>query len=447
MELPMPSSSSVLAEIQSDTSQSDSQSDSVPTPEPTDPRRARALLIACITTALERFAFYTLVSLFVLFLTEVRFHSKSSATTWYGVMMGATYFAPLIGGAIADRFGRWLCIALGALGLTSSYAFLTAGPLAPGFLLYTILALSMGMGLFKGNITAAVGSLYQTETARDLALNRLYWAVNLGAFPSGFVGGWLATRYGYSAAFLAAAGACLFASCLWMFSGSTRLFREHSHTQVNRSQAPEKDRLATIYVLLPVAALFFLSFHQNGSSLTLFAKDHTVQSLLGIRIEAPWFQSVNAGFIITLSPLLGLLWKRWPLASHYKFTLGMFLSAASSLIMSAASFVGGDTGRVSPLWLLTSYFVISVGELCVGPIGFSLVTKLAPKRLLGVLMGAWFAAIALGNLGAGLIGRYWSVWPHRWFFFALATTSGFAALLLMLQQSRLRKVLGWSRYE
>ena len=299
-------SASVLATALS----ADSQSDSVPTPEPDDPRRARALLIACITIALERFAFYTLVSLFVLFLREVRFHTESSALTWYGVMMGATYFAPLIGGAIADRVGRWRCIALGVLGLTSSYAFLTAGPLAPGFLLYTILSLSMGMGLFKGNITAAVGSLYPTETARDLALNRLYWAVNLGALPSGFVGGWLATRYGYSAAFLAATGACLLASCLWMFSGSTLLFREHSHTQVIRSQAPEKDRLATIYVLLPVAALFFLSFHQSGSSLTLFAKDHTVLSLLGIRIEAPWFQSVHAGLILSLSPLLGLLWRR-----------------------------------------------------------------------------------------------------------------------------------------
>ena len=231
-----------------------------------------------------------------------------------------------------------------------------------------------------------------------------------------------------------------------MFSGRT-LFREHSHAQLNQSQAPEKDRLATIYVLLPVACLFFLSFHQNGSSMTLFAKDHTVLSLLGIRIEAPWFQSVHAGLILTLSPLLGLLWRRWPLASHHKFMLGMMMAAASSLIMSAASFGGGDTGRVSPWWLLMSYFVISVGELCVAPIGFSLVTKLAPKRLLGVLMGAWFAAIAIGNLGAGLIGRYWSVWPHHWFFFALATTSGFAALLLMLQQNRLREVLGGPSHE
>jgi POT family proton-dependent oligopeptide transporter len=386
MELPMSSSvlaTALSADSQTDSpdSQSDSQSDSVPTPEPAN-SRARALLIACITIALERFAFYSLVSLFVLFLTEHRGQSEAQANTWYGVMMGATYFTPLIGGAVADRFGRWLCIAIGVFLLASSYGLLTAG-----FLPLSIALLSIGMGLFKGNITAAVGSLYQTETERDLSLNRLYWAVNLGALPAGFVGGWLAKNYGYSAAFLSATGTCLLASCLWMFSGST-LFRDHSHAQVHRSQAPEKDRLATIYVLLPVAALFFLSFHQNGSSLTLFAKDHTVLSLLGMRIEAPWFQSVNAGLIIMLSPLLGLLWKRWPLASHHKFMLGMFLAAGSSLVMSAASLVGGDSGRVSPLWLLTSYFVMSVGELCVAPIGFSLVSKLAPKRMLGVLM-AW----------------------------------------------------------
>ena len=350
--------------------------------------------------------------------------------------MGATYFTPLFGGALADRFGRWLCICIGAFLLACAHGLLTAG-----FLPLSIILLSMGMGLFKSNITAAVGSLYPTEVERDLSLSRLYWAVNLGALPAGVVGGWLAKHYGYSAAFLSATVACLLAWCLW-FSGKS-LFAEHPTTApVRLSQASEKDRLVTIYVLLPVSCLFFLSFHQNGASMTLFAKDHTVLSLFGVSIEAPWFQSVQAALIIGISPLIAKLWLRIPLASHHKFMLGMLLSAASSLIMSAASFVGGDAGRVSPWWLLSSYFVMSCAELCVAPIGFSLVTKLAPKRLLGVLMGAWFAAIALGNLGAGLIGRYWSVWPHHWFFFALATTSGLAAFLLMVQQSRLRRVLG-----
>ena len=432
----MPSSSSVLAEILSDAS----QAASVQAPEPDNPHRAWALLIACVTVSLERFAFHILVSLFVLFLTERRAQSEAQATTWYGVMMGATYFTPLFGGALADRCGLWLCICIGTLLLAFAYGLLTAG-----FLPLSIILLSIGMGLFKGNITAAVGSIYQTEKERDFSFNRLYWAVNLGALPAGFVGGWLAKHYGYSAAFISAAGSCLLAWCLWMFSGKT-LFTEHSTAQVRQSHASERDRLGAIYVLFPVALLFFLSFHQNGSSLTLFAKDHTVLSLLGIRLEAPWFQSVHAGLILTLSPLLGMLWKHWPLASHRKFMIGMLLAAASSLIMSAASLVGGDTGRVSPWWLLTSYCVISVGELCVAPIGFSLVTKLAPNRLLGVLMGAWFAAIAIGNLGAGLIGRYWSVWSHQVFFFVLATTSGLAAFLLLLQQSRLRRVLGGSTH-
>ena len=413
----------------------DSQTDSSPTPTPD--RRGVALLIACITVALERFGFYTLVSLFVLFLTERRGQTEAQATTWYGVMMGATYFTPLLGGAVADRFGRWICVCIGAFLLAFSYGLLTAG-----FLPLSILLLSIGMGLFKGNLTAAVGALYQTEKERDISLSRLYWAVNLGALPAGVAGGWLAKHYGYSAAFLSAAGVCLLAWCLWISSGKT-LFTEHPTTaHVRLSQASEKDRLVTIYVLLPVACLFFLSFHQNGSSMTLFAKDHTVLSLFGVPIQAPWFQSVNAGLVIGLTPLVSRFWQRFSVPSSHKFMIGMLLSAASSLIMSSASAVASIQGRVSPWWLLASYFVISCAELCVAPIGFSLVTKLAPKRLLGVLMGAWFAAIALGNLGAGLIGRYWSVWSHQVFFVVLAATSALAALLLMMYQGRLRTVLG-----
>ena len=354
--------------------------------------------------------------------------------------MGATYFTPLFGGALADRFGRWLCIGIGAFLLAVAYGLLTAG-----FLPLSILLLSIGMGLFKGNITAAVGSLYQLEKERDLSFNRLYWAVNLGALPAGFVGGWLAKHYGYSAAFLSAAGVCLLAWCLWMFSGRT-LFTEHPTTaHARQSQASETDRLATIYVLLPVACLFFLSFHQNGSSMTLFAKENTVLSLFGVSIEPPWFQSVHAGLIIGLTPLVGMFWQRVSIASNHKFMLGMLLSAGSSAIMSMASFAARHQGRVSPWWLLASYFVMSCAELCVAPIGFSLVTKLAPKRLLGVLMGAWFSAIAIGNLGAGIIGRYWSVWSHQVFFAALAMTSVLAALLLKMHEGRLAYVLGRPR--
>ena len=404
---------------------------------PSEPpeRRDRALLFACGTVAIERFAFYSFVSLFVLFLTERCGQSEAAASTWYGVMMGVTYFTPLFGGAVADRMGRWHCISIGAFLLAIAYGLLGAG-----FLFLSIVLLSIGMGLFKSNITAAVGSLYQTGTERDRALTRFYLAVNIGALPSGICSGVLARYYGYSSAFRAAGAACLLAAGLWLLAERS-LLDAHAQTASAESQAPVRDRLLTLLVLLPVSLLFFLSFHQNGASLTLFAKDHTELSLLGVEIEAPWFQSANAALVIGLTPLLDRLWRRFPLASHHKFLLGMCLSAASSLVMSCASWSGGNTGRVSPWWLLTTYFVLSVGELCVAPIGFSLVAKLAPRRLLGVLMGAWFAAIALGNLGAGLIGRYWTAWPHHRFFIVLAATSGIAALLLMSQQRRLGRVL------
>jgi POT family proton-dependent oligopeptide transporter len=222
--------------------------------------------------------------------------------------MGATYFTPLFGGALADRFGRWLCICIGAFLLACAYGLLTAG-----FLPLSILLLSIGNGTLQGNITAAVGSLSNRDRARPLLQSALLGSQPRRT-PSRFVGGWLAKHYGYSGAFLSATVACLLAWCLW-FSGKT-LFAEHPTTaHVRQSQASERDRLATIYVLLPVACLFFLSFHQNGSSMTLFAKDHTVLTLFGVSIEPPWFQSVHAGLIIGLTPLVGMFWQRVSIAT------------------------------------------------------------------------------------------------------------------------------------
>ena len=407
-------------------------------PSPSTVRQRTALFVACVTVGLERFAFYVVVALLLLFLTERHHQSDAQASTWYGILMGATYFTPLFGGMISDRIGRWLSVNIGAFLLFVAYGLLSAGLLSAAIVL-----LSVGMGLLKANLTAAVGSIYPTAIERDIAFTRFYSAANIGSLPAGFASGWLAKRYGYPTAFLSASCACLLAWALWSLTERS-LFTATHHTQNEESHAPERDRLITLYVLLPVAVLFFLSFQQSGASLTLFAKEHTVLSLFGITIEAPWFQSVSSALVIGLTPLLGHLWKRWPLATHRKFLMGMLLSSASCLVMSAASVYGGNTGRVSPWWLLSSYFLFSIGELCVSPIGFSLVTKLSPKRLLGVLMGAWFAAISLGNLGAGLMGRFWKVWPHHLFFGALAATSGIAVLLILGQQRRLGRVLGGS---
>ena len=143
-----------------------------------------------------------------------------------------------------------------------------------------------------------------------------------------------------------------------------------------------------------------------------------------------------------MTPLLNHIWQRWPLATHLKILLGLLLCSGSCLVMVTASLLGGNTDRVSPLWLIGSYLLISIAELCVSPVGFSLVSKLAPPRRVGLLMGLWLAAMAVGNLSAGLIGRYWTEWPHHIFFLVLSGLSALALPLLLAQRKRLRSILG-----
>lgn len=403
-----------------------------------DPERSRAsaLLIACLTVALERFAFYVVFSLYTLCLIDRHHFTEAEAATHYGMFIGLAYFTPLLGGPIADRFGRWRTVAASGVLLSLSYFLFISDSLHFWFLFL----FSIGAGLFKGNITAAVGALFPTDSERDTAYSRFYLSINLGALPSGVVGAWLVKHHGYSIAFLVCGLTCLLATTLWCSARS--LLSAHQQPSRRHHEASERDRLITIFVLLPVAVTFFFVFHQSGSSLTLFARDNTVPTLLGIELDPPTYQSLQAALVIGLTPLLNRIWQRWPLATHLKILLGLLLCSGSCLVMAAASLLGGDTERVSPLWLIGSYLLVSLAELCVSPVGFSLVSKLAPPRRVGLLMGLWLAAIAVGNLSAGLIGRYWTEWSHHSFFLVLAAISTVALPLLLSQRNRLRNILG-----
>ena len=312
-------------------------------------------------------------------------------------------------------------------------------------LLICVTLLATGMGLFKGNLTALVGSLFDSHTERDAAYSRFYWSVNLGSLPAGFVGGWLSAHYGYSAAFGSCAAALVV--CLLVFWQARSLFPDQARNTKTQQHHDicERDRIATILTLLPIAALFFCAYHQGGSSLTLFARDHTRQSIASVSLSPPTYQSIHSALVLALTPLLSLVFRRWPASTSVKLLVGMSLCSLSFLVMAdasvSASFASGG-GHVSPLWLLASYSLLSVAELCVAPMGFSLVSQLAPSRYSGLLMGLWLAAIAVGNLSAGLLGRLWDRWSHAEFFGLLAATSALAIPILWSQKSRLRRVLG-----
>ena len=227
-----------------------------------------AFLVASGVVMMERFAFYLLFSLYTLYLTDAHHLSEREATRSYGLFLAVMYFTPLFGGGIADRFGRWRTIVLGAALLAFGYLAMALGlPVVP-----CVAVLSTGVGLFKGNLTALVGSLFP-PTERDAAYSRFYWAVNLGSLPSGFAGGWLHSHYGFHAAFLV----CFVAMALVVPIGflTRSLFHPiHQHETESHHAASERDRIATILGLLPVAVVFFCAFYQSGSSLTLFAKNN-----------------------------------------------------------------------------------------------------------------------------------------------------------------------------
>ncbi len=401
-----------------------------------------AFLVASGVVMIERFAFYLLFSLYTLYLTDEHRLSEEAATRSYGLFLAVMYFTPLFGGGIADRFGRWRTIVLGAALLAFGYLALALGlPVVP-----CVAVLATGVGLFKGNLTALVGSLFP-PTERDAAYSRFYWAVNLGSLPSGFAGGWLHSHYGFHAAFLV----CFVAMALVVpigFLTRSLFYPIHQHETESHHAASERDRIATILGLLPVAVIFFCAFYQSGSSLTLFAKNNTRDTLMGISIAPPAYQSLQAALVLGMTPVLTRIFRRWPCSTRNKLLIGMGLCSLSCFVMSDASMVasfGSNHGRVSPLWLISSYTLISIAELCVSPLGFSLVSKLSPPKLAGLLMGLWLAAIALGNLATGFLGILWERWSHAAFFGLLTGLSASAIPLLWAQRQRLDRVLGVQR--
>jgi POT family proton-dependent oligopeptide transporter len=174
-----------------------------------------------------------------------------------------------------------------------------------------------------------------------------------------------------------------------------------------RLDATEKKRVAVIVVLFLSSAMFWSGFEQAGSSLNLFAERFTQRVFSGVTIPAGWFQSLGPVFIISLAPVMAAVWvslarRNLNPSLPVKFALGLLLLGAGFLVMAGASKLVAAGHKAWPQWLITTYLLHSIGELCLSPVGLSSVTKLAPRRLVGQMMGTWFLATSLGNLIAGL---------------------------------------------
>ncbi len=210
--------------------------------------------------------------------------------------------------------------------------------------------------------------------------------------------------------------------------------------------ATERKRSTAILVLFVASAIFWAGFEQAGSSLNLFAERATDRHVLGFNFPASWFQSVNSVFIVALAPVFAWLWialRRREPSSPAKFTLGLFFAGLSFLILVPPAAANSGGALVSSWWLTGSYFLATVGELCLSPVGLSAMTKLAPERAAGFMMGVWFLSISIGDWLAGRAGSLYESMPLSTLFGTVAALSiGAAVVLALLIKPTVRLMAG-----
>ena len=281
---------------------------------------------------------------------------------------------------------------------------------------------------------------------RDQGFNIFYVGINLGAFVSPLTVSWLRANYGWSVAFMSAAVAMLFS--LVTFIGFNRHVAEAA-TKVDKTSteariigpAEARSRVITLLAVFTISTAFWLAFYQIFYTFTFWARDNTATTIAPERFQV--FEPLG---VIVLSPVLVAVWmwlqrRNAEPSTPVKMLLGVVLCAGAFGMLGYAGTIGGDTGRVSPLWLIAANIIIALGEIALSPMGLSLVNSIAPPRSRGLLMGGWFASLALGGYLSGYIGAYWDRMPHSRFFAMVAVILAGTAIPLSLMTPQIKRTI------
>lgn len=400
----------------------------------------------------ERFSFYGMRALIVLYMIQTLAFTAEKAGNIYGLYTGLVYLTPLIGGYLADRyFGQRKCITTGAVLMSTGLFFLAFAP--KSFFFIALFLMICANGFFKSNISSVLGLLYGDDNdKKDAGYTIFYMGINLGAFLSPLICGTLAVKFGFEYGF-AAAGCGMLIGLFFYKLLENDLLGKHGLSPITKSlqndtsdadeplSDSQRKKFISLIILMLFTIPFWISFEQAGSSLTLFAEYATNRSFLGKEIPTGYFQAFNPLFIITLAPLMSVLWnvlrqKSKEPSSVAKFSIALILMSFSYVIMTFAGYLSLH-GKVSPLWLAGVYFIMTISELCLSPIGLSLVSKLAPKKFLSLTMGAWFLTSFFGNLLAGFWGGKYESVNICLIFGALAVLTFLTGIVLAFVRNKL----------
>lgn len=419
-------------------------------------RQPPALFYLFLTELWERYGFYVVQGLLVLYLTQYFHFSDKQSYSVLGVFTGLIYVAPIAGGYLADRvIGFKPAIVIGGLFLIVGYAML-ALPSPDLFLSPGLATIIVGNGLFKPNVSSLLGTQYETgDTRRDSGFTIFYIGINLGAFLAGLSSGYIKDVFGWQVGFGCAAAGLVIGLLTFLFG--LRHIKSHTSHFVHRpiliallplififsivvftillnvswladfilpvvgvlillflivliSKQPKdyRPRMIMLLTLILASVIFWMIYFQMFFSANLFVDRLVNKNFLGLKLTTTQFYGSESIFVILFGPLFAYLWHA---LSHrqknpspvIKFILGLFFLGLGFLILSLSTFYPNTQMLINPLWIFGAYFFVMVGELLLSPIGLSAITSLSPPYLVGMMMGVWFVASGYGGIFAGWI--------------------------------------------
>jgi proton-dependent oligopeptide transporter, POT family len=426
----------------------------------------------------ERFSYYGMRAILVLYMVAppaqggLGFDVKGAASI-YGTYTMAVYLTALPGGLAADYLlGARLAVFLGGLVIAAGHFSMVFHSMTTFYLGMVLIA--VGTGLLKPNISAMVGGLYRdNDRRRDSGFSIFYMGINIGAVLAPLVCGYLAQSDSFKRTLVnngfdptkswhwgfGAAGVGMILGLVifllfgkWLANVGNRIRKKVVDTvsEATANQpltASDWKRIAAIFIFFVFTMLFWAAYEQKGASLNLFAKELVRTEIFGIGFPSSYLQSCTPLFVILLAPIFSYLWvslkDRQP-SSPVKFTLGLLFIGVAYLLMIPASMLTAH-GKISPLWLVGLYFLEVCGEMCLSPVGLSTVTKLAPAKLVGIMMGVWFLAASFGSKLAGYLSGFFVVnnsWQLTKLYGGIAIGLLIATVILALLTPSIKKLMG-----
>ena len=448
----------------------------------------RGLTFLFTTEMWERFSYYGMRSLLVLYMTKYLLlpdHTGNvvgllalkraleslfgpldvqplSSQIW-GLYTGLVYFTPIFGGLVADRvLGQRRTVVIGAVLMAIGHFMMAVEQL----FLFALLALILGSGAFKPNISTQVGGLYAPgDHRRDRAYSIFYVGINVGAFLAPLVCGTLGEEAGWHYGFAAAGVGMLIGLAIYLYAlphlpptptlssracGGGKRGGKAAHRVKPAFSREEWRAVIALLVLFVPNTLFWATYEQTGNTTILWADTDTDRTIalfgLSAQIPTTWFLAFNPFMIFAFTPFVVALWARQATrgsepSTISKMALGCCGVAVANLVMAFAAFHAGG-GQASWLWLFGYFVVITLGELYLSPVGLSLVTKVAPARMLSMMMGVWLATSFTGGFLSGFIGGYWSRMAKPEFFLMVAAIAALAGAMIFACRWPLRGALG-----